>query len=227
MLHLSQPLVVASLTSDLVERAREADERGADAVEVRLDLYGSDGDPVDSVRDLADSDVDLPVIATNRPTWEGGDFEGDEDARVEILSRAAEYADAVDIELNASDEVHGEVLDAADDAEATLIASYHDFDSTPSYDEIRGVLSEAAEIGIPKLAVYAESRDDVLRLLEATLEHDGDVCTIAMGEKGSHSRVVAPLYGSRLTYASLGDDSTAPGQLTVSEVRQTLDILLR
>ncbi|XGI83774.1 type I 3-dehydroquinate dehydratase [Halorutilales archaeon Cl-col2-1] len=227
MLDFSQPLVVASLTSDLVENAREADERGADAVEVRLDLYDPDGDPLDGLRSLTDSDVDLPVIATNRPSWEGGDFEGDEDARVETLRRAAEYADAVDVELNASDEVHDEVLDAADDAEATVIASYHDFDSTPSDDEIREILSEASGIGVPKLAVQAESRDDVLRLLEATLEYDGDVCTIAMGEKGSHSRVVAPLYGSRLTYASLGDDSTAPGQLTVSEVRQTLDILLR
>ena len=38
-LDVSSPLVVAALTEDLPRKAREAGEAGADAVEVRIDMY--------------------------------------------------------------------------------------------------------------------------------------------------------------------------------------------
>jgi 3-dehydroquinate dehydratase len=47
-----------------------------------------------------------------------------------------------------------------------------------------------------------------------------------MGEKGRISRVMAPLLGSYLSYASLDTGAeSAPGQLTIAEMRQIQEIL--
>jgi 3-dehydroquinate dehydratase len=44
-----------------------------------------------------------------------------------------------------------------------------------------------------------------------------------MGPKGRVSRIVAPVFGSAFSYASLRKGTeTAPGQLTVSEMRDAL-----
>lgn len=89
-----------------------------------------------------------------------------------------------------------------------------------------GVVREAFEAGadIAKLAVMPHSFEDVLRLLEVTLHSKYAVCTIAMGDFGRHSRVIAPVYGSVMTYGYV-DTSTAPGQLRVDELKYMLKIL--
>jgi len=45
-----------------------------------------------------------------------------------------------------------------------------------------------------------------------------------MGEKGKHSRVIAPVYGSVMTYGYV-DTPTAPGQLKVDELKKILKML--
>jgi 3-dehydroquinate dehydratase-1 len=48
-----------------------------------------------------------------------------------------------------------------------------------------------------------------------------------MGELGSHTRVVAPLYGSRIGYAPLPSDDQeyAPGQLPIRELAAMIERL--
>lgn len=47
-----------------------------------------------------------------------------------------------------------------------------------------------------------------------------------MGSQGKHTRVVAPFYGSVLTYASIESNaSAAPGQLPVDEVKKIMEML--
>jgi len=51
------------------------------------------------------------------------------------------------------------------------------------------------------------------------------VCTIAMGKLGKHTRVIAPFYGSVLTYASVESTmSAAPGQLPVDELKKVMEL---
>jgi len=82
---------------------------------------------------------------------------------------------------------------------------------------------------IAKLAVMPQSMEDTLNLLRVTLDFKNagkSVCTIAMGSQGKHTRVVAPLYGSVLTYASIESDAaSAPGQLPVDELKKTMEML--
>jgi 3-dehydroquinate dehydratase-1 len=73
------------------------------------------------------------------------------------------------------------------------------------------------------------SVEDTLNLLRVTLDFKDagkSVCTIAMGSQGKHTRVVAPFYGSVLTYASIeSDESAAPGQLPVNEIKRIMEML--
>ncbi|MFB6158437.1 MAG: type I 3-dehydroquinate dehydratase [Candidatus Nanohalobium sp.] len=212
----SKPKIVASLTSELEEKAEEARKKGADAVEVRIDLYNGD---IEDIRDIS-----LPVIVTNRPEWEGGEFTGEEKDRIHELEKAMQYADAVDIELEA-EEFHEEILRKAEKEKVKVIVSSHDFEKTPEKRKMVETLEYAGSIGdVAKIAVKAEKPDDSLKLLEAAEEADVKIAAMAMGEPGSYTRIVSPVHGSKITYASLGE-KTAPGQLSVEEVAEAWRML--
>lgn len=216
MLDTSGRYVVASVTEKLPEKAREARDSGASAVELRVDLYR--GDALDDLGGLSESTVDLPVIVTCRPD---GYEEGE---RSTLLSRAVEHADAVDVDVDSSDQVRESVYAAADLHGATKIASYHDHAKTPSTDKLGSLLDRGLQrADLAKLAVTPSGHEDVHRLLGVTLERRNDpVCTIAMGTVGSYSRFLAPVYGSTLTYGSLGEP-TAPGQLPVDRLSDLVE----
>ncbi len=206
-----EEFVLSAATADLSEEP--AAREHADCVEFRMDL--AEGDPLDA---LAAYDGELPLLVTNRPEWEGG--EATDEDRTDTLVAAVEHeaVAAVDIELH---EVAGgdglDVVEAAREAEAKAVVSVHDFDGTPPRSELRRLIERASEYGdVAKLAVTAESPDDTLALLAVTRAHASagrTVATMAMGEAGRHTRVVAPLYGSRIGYAPVDPSrATAPGQ---------------
>ncbi len=190
----------------------------ADMVEVRLDLV--DGDPIRALKEVRLA-TNKPVIATNRMKAEGGRFEGSERDRIELLYRAAGYADYVDIELRA--ELRGELMNSVD---RQFIVSYHDFCGMPGLAGLRAILMEmkAAGASIAKIAVTPSSLKDNLEILGFLLEADVPICMIAMGEVGRHLRAVAPLYGSVLTYGYVSKP-TARGQMSVSELSQAMSLL--
>ncbi len=216
--------VLTAATTDL--SAEPAARDHADAVEFRMDLAS------DALDALAAYDGDLPLVATNRPTWEGGEAP-DDDARLAALRTAVEHdaVAAVDVELAALEagDATG-VVEAARDHGTAVIVSTHDFEATPHRDSMRETLADAGQRGdVAKLAVTAEGPGDVLDLLAATWEAstaDETVATMAMGEAGRHSRAVAPLYGSRIGYAPVDPaDATAPGQYDLATLAGLVDSL--
>jgi 3-dehydroquinate dehydratase-1 len=215
--------LVASLTDlDAEPEARNH----ADAVEFRMDLAD------DPLADLREYGGELPVLATNRATWEGGEA-GDDDARLALLAEAAELAcvGAVDVELESLAEGGGErVAERARRTGTTVVASVHDFERTPPKSDLRGELEAATDRGdVGKLAVTAESEADVLDLLTVTHEFSAAgarVATMAMGEAGRHSRAVAPIYGSKIGYAPVDPaDATAPGQYALATLDRLVEAL--
>jgi 3-dehydroquinate dehydratase I len=171
----------------------------------------------DPLSTLASYDGELPLLATNRAEWEGGEAIGDE--RLDVLCEAVDHpaVAAIDLELETLFTAPGEELaDHARD-DVLVVASVHDFEETPSQQRMRELLencTDHADVG--KLAVTARSESDVLDLFRVTnllTERGQTVATMAMGEVGRHSRAVAPLYGSKIGYAPLDPaDATAPGQ---------------
>lgn len=212
--------IVASIGKAPVDSATKAKKLGADVLELRIDLLDSDARKIL----VQIKNIGMPVIITNRMKQEGGAWEGSEAERIQKLSSLLPLADAVDIELCA--EERDAVVKKAKSTGKTVIISTHDFQRTPEIDVMLGVIRESFEAGadIAKLAVMPQSFEDVLRLLEVTLHSKGAVCTIAMGDIGRHSRVIAPIYGSVMTYGYV-DAPTAPGQLKVDELKSILKIL--
>jgi 3-dehydroquinate dehydratase-1 len=224
--------VLAAATADLAD---EPAARGhADAVEFRLDLAA---DPLDA---LAAYDGDLPLIVTNRPTWEGGEADPGTD-RVEALRTAvdSDAVAAVDVELDAltggpegsvNPEMAAALVDDARAAGTSVVVSTHDFEGTPHRDRLRESLRDAAALGdVAKLAVTAEGPGDVLALLDATwnaVTAGETAATMAMGEAGRHSRAVAPLYGSRIGYAPVDPaEATASGQYDLATLATLVERL--
>lgn len=226
-----EEFVLAASTGDLSAepRAREA----ADAVEFRMDLAD---DPLDQ---LAAYDGALPLVVTNRAEWEGGEAAdlGRYDALAEAIAHDAVVA--VDVELAAlrgnaptGERSHATALrESAREEGVSVIASVHDFESTPEVGTLSDLLADAASEGdVGKLATTANAREDALAMLRATHEATAAghrVATMCMGEPGRHTRAVAPVYGSRIGYAPVdAADATAPGQYSLATLRRLVDGLL-
>ena len=216
---IEAPAIVAALRGDAVDGARKAEMLGADLVEVRLDL--TKGDPLQTIRRVREV-TSLPVIATNRMREEGGAFLGSEEERIELLIEAAGWADLVDVELRSDLRER-----LTDDVETPVIVSYHDFRSMPTLDELRSLRDEIFDAGadVAKIAATPPGLEEGLDLLRLLLETRRPLCVIGMGEAGRHLRAVAPIYGSVFTYGHVGEE-TAPGQMSVGELRQVLRALM-
>jgi len=216
--------VLAASTADLADEP--AAREHADAIEFRMDLVD---EPLSA---LEAYDGELPILATNRADWEGG--EAKDEGRLEALAEATafEAVEAIDVELESilDGEAEG-VLETARERDVSIVASAHDFEGTPPRKELVRTLTEAGKYAdVAKLAVTAESKADTLALLSATEQltsHGDTVATMAMGEVGSHTRAVAPVYGSKIGYAPVDPaEATAPGQYdleTLAELVAHLD----
>lgn len=226
--------VVASISETPLENSKKAAAFGADILELRLDLAGiRTSELALEIIGKLKEETSLPLIVTNRTPAEGGQWEGSEEARIgllkELLFSGRAGPDAIDIELSTEEKLRDELIKTAKEQGISVIVSYHDFTKTPSAAEMKKILENAFLTGadIAKLAVMPQSMQDVLTLLQVTLkarEAKKPICTISMGELGKHTRVIAPLYGSVLTYASV-EKAAAPGQLRADRVKIAMEIL--
>ncbi|RAP53445.1 MAG: type I 3-dehydroquinate dehydratase [Methanosphaera sp. rholeuAM270] len=180
-------------------------------IELRLDtinnLTSSDAEKIiKSVKDVTST----PLILTNRTKREGGFFEGSEAERIKILKDNASLVEITDIELMTDNNLLTSVVKEANKS----IISYHNFYETPSYERLQTIVDRASELGdIPKVAVKPNSMEDTYILLRLLMENRG-IIGISMDSLGSYTRIIAPLMGSPVTYASLNKES-APGQLDI------------
>jgi 3-dehydroquinate dehydratase/shikimate dehydrogenase len=186
-----------------------SDLSGADCVEVRLDYLDN---PKESVLARWDK-LPIPVIVTCRSRERGGRFEGDTGEEVRILQYAVENgARFLDMDYRIARDMPG----------ADVIASFHDFEKTPT-DLVSLMDSVCAAPGaIAKVATMVASWNDNRRLLELlTRRWPKPVIVAGMGDMGQVTRIVGPARGGFLTYAGQSANAAAPGQLTL---RDMLDI---
>jgi 3-dehydroquinate dehydratase type I len=187
----------------------------ADLFELRLDLIGK-GWP-----GLAGK-VGKPWIACNRRPEEGGKGEPDAPARQDTLRRALEAgASIIDAELQTP---NLKEFVASLRGRAECLISYHDFGGTPSFAFLCDIVEAQLKAGaqICKVVTLAHDLDDNLTLLRLVRRYaERKIIAFGMGEAGQLSRVLSPLAGAYLTYASaaLGSES-ASGQIPVRELRQ-------
>ena len=101
------------------------------------------------------------------------------------------------------------------------IRSIHDFEKTPSADEIIRMLSEGDQ-EISKGAFKASSFTDLHSILEASRRLDRKHVLIGMGQIGEVTRIRSSLLGNEFTFGFDGV-STAPGQLSADMMEELGD----
>lgn len=209
-------LVCVPITVDTPEQAladaQHAQLAGADMVEFRLDAFIEEASQIDACVKLV-ADSPLPCIATCRPSWEGGEYEGDEDTRIALFERLAEAEHApryIDIEL--ATKTKPDIADG-------LILSTHDFEGRPANLTRQLLQLRDSPAAVHKIAFRARSLRDNLELFDILTQRDRPTIALGMGAFGLMSRVLAPKFGGFLTFASLKPETTtAPGQPTIAEL---------
>jgi len=230
---------VASSTPPLAEQVRAARAAGAELVELRVDCL----EDVAAVEALLARPRELPMIVTVRPAEEGGAWTGGEGDRIALLERLGLLNPGfIDLEYATwcrSANIRQKIglvcaLDRgsspADCPAASqqrernqLILSYHDFSGVPA--NLARVFDQLLDTpaGIIKVAVTADDSLDACRVLVelAARRTTRKIIALAMGAAGVATRVLARKFGAFLTFAALSPGTeSAPGQLTVSELRQ-------
>jgi len=202
---------------------------GADVIELRADSLDSpDLDEVKDLIALVRGSTGLPLLLTLRPEWEGGLFKGSEEERLHIMKECIPSVEAVDMELETARSRRNGLVRELKKRGREVIISSHDFEATPAEGDVLKTLKKGLGAGadISKLATTPETMSDVFELMSATRKASklGNVCTIAMGELGRVSRIVAPFYGSCMVYASTGREA-GPGQLEVGDMLKILKMV--
>ena len=212
-------LAVAFGPSSEAQALAELPRVAADAelIELRLDAFR---DPFD-LSALLNARGSTPVVVTLRPTDQGGASVLSAPERVQVLLHAAELgAEYVDLEWDAATP---SALAALHGAGAKVIVSRHDFDSMPA-ELADGWWADLAGLAADVVKVVGMARDvrDCLPVVRALRHTDRPTVAMAMGLPGLPSRILALREPSCfLTYAAAdGLPGTAPGQLTLSEMRQ-------
>ncbi len=228
---LTVPITVHDRPAALADAARAA-ALGADLVEYRIDTFVDD---LDDIQQLV-AESPLPCIVTCRPTWEGGDYDGDEMHRISLLEHAGLGDQGItpaylDLELKAYQtsanlrQKVGLVIDHPDqprpDVTAGLILSSHDFlTQPPDLDRKLMAMAEAPACRVIKLAWRARSLRDNLEAFEILRRKLKPTIALCMGDAGLPSRVLAKKFGALLTFAALDPAAgTAPGQPTIRDLK--------
>ena len=233
--------IFAAHAAEAVSQAKALAGSAADLAELRLDpLRDADGSlpGADALCRVSGAVRDalpqrLPLLVTMRTAAEGGEracTPGDYAALIEALC-AAGRADLIDMELHTAGDALPGLCRAAHHAGAAVVASMHDFDTTPPRAEMVAALRAMAEQGadICKLAVMPRTAADAAELLAATAEaRDAlpgvPLITMAMGPLGAATRVCGGAFGSAATFGTAGA-SSAPGQPDAKALRRALDAL--
>lgn len=218
--------ICVSIVSEKIETAldiaKQAEEQ-ADIIEIRLDALAQP-----AVAPFI-AGLSKPLLFTNRPAWEGGNYKGEEAERVSFLQESI-LADAafVDIELKTSHSLKQLLLKAIDPTKTKLIISWHDFSGTPSSEKLSEILHQQRASGahVGKIVTMAEDYKEVLRVLNLqseAAEHDFPLIAFCMGRAGMVSRLATLQLGGFMTYAAPDTgNAAAPGQLPVSFVREMI-----
>lgn len=208
-----------------------------DLVEWRIDYFSDWQETttvVKTLKHLRDVLKETPLLVTCRTKDEGGQLDLSETAYFDLYQDiiTTEFVDMIDIEWRHQGGFKASRLKNVLEVYSTpFIWSYHDTEKTGNYEELVSLLKEMKDLGgdIYKLAVTPTTSQDVLTLLQVLMTMSVTfpetlVCGISMGELGKLTRISGEIIPSCLTFAK-GVQSSAPGQLTVQQVKETLHLL--
>jgi 3-dehydroquinate dehydratase-1 len=230
------PITGKTAAADIEQVARIAANPAADVIEFRidyLDIATSAPDLITLGKQIAAASNNKPIILTFRTRAEGG-ATAITDADYGVLMGQlinAHFADMIDVEMFRDEAVVRSIVAKAHVAGQKIVMSNHDFGGTPETAELVSRMRRQDALGadVIKIAVMPHDTGDVLKLLDATWQMrsqytDKPLLTMSMGGTGVITRLSGETFGSAMTFGMMGTAS-APGQIDVGQLQQTLDIL--
>lgn len=212
-------MLFAVISGPSIEKAKEQLQQVSnkvDGIELRLDQF-----EILKSEDLLllAKEIQNPFILTFRKSTQGGNLLIGETERFQLIQRFCDLLkpDYVDLEFDTDPQFIQRIA-----ASSKIICSYHDFEKTSDNLEQIFALLPKKDVFAFKIATFANSTLDALRMLLFVRKkhHEGFKITgICMGEKGSSTRILAPLVHNFITYGCIDQSSkNAPGQLTISDL---------
>lgn len=225
--------ITAKTKQQALEQAKIiAENPHADMAEFRIDLldFASDTKAVIKLgKELNQVLKNKPLIATIRTANEGGQLkisDADyESTYTEYLKQP--FMQLLDIEMFRDQARVEKLTQRAHQKNVLVIMSNHDFDKTPTQQDIEQRLLKQDQMGadILKIAVMPKSKQDVLTLMNATLnvsqKSKKPLLTMSMGRLGTISRIATANMGGSMSFGMIGEAS-APGQIDVAQLKQFL-----
>lgn len=212
------PLISGVLTDRDVFTVKDDLLDSVDMIELRVDMFDElSHEHIKKVFEMVRDKIKKPVVATIRDVREGGQKQIED--RLSLYKIVTPLSDLVDVEI-ISEDILIEIKKVCTAYKKLLIGSYHNFESTPDDKHLEDIVAKGKRLGadIVKIALMANDREDLIRLMTFTLRHrDKNLITMSMGDKGLPSRVLSPLLGSLITYGYINTPS-APGQLSAAEL---------
>lgn len=201
-------------------RAAEREYRdGNTFLEFRLDCLDEPASAIAIIERLRRRHPDVRILATCRHHLNRGGFTGSVDQQLSILRNAASAgAELIDLEVEHAEPLKKRLPELRQ--HASLIVSYHNFESTPAlmapWRRLRRIDADAY-----KLVTTARKPGDNLRMCEfVRAQREVPLIAFAMGEQGLSTRVLSLSAGCLFTYASpIESQGTAPGQIPVKSMR--------
>lgn len=228
--------IVDKTQSAIAEKAEVLNDQKIDIVEWRADHFTQVSDHsavLEVLRELRRILPDKVLLFTFRTKKEGGELDITPEDYLALNRCAAESGcvDLVDVELFFGGDAARSNIEMIHEAGVKVVGSNHDFNRTPPHEVLVARLRMMQKLGadIPKIAVMANSPQDILTLLSATYEMytwyaDRPILTMSMRGAGSISRMSGEIFGSCATFGAVGQGS-APGQVSVEDLSKVLQIL--
>jgi 3-dehydroquinate dehydratase-1 len=143
-------------------------------------------------------------------------------ARREALLELLPAAALVDVEIRSLGGMT-KVLSEARKAGVGVIASFHDFQKTPSTARLQALVKQATDAGadVLKIATHTNTPGDVARLLDLLEKTPLPLAVMGMGPLGMASRVMLAAAGSVLNYGWLHRPNVT-GQWSAKDLRGIL-----
>ncbi|KAL5566203.1 hypothetical protein UlMin_029367 [Ulmus minor] len=216
------PLMAQSV-EEIMSQMHLAKAQGADVVEIRLDC-------VENFQPHTDLEVilrnkPLPVIIICRPTWDGGLYEGDENARLETLDLAKELgADYVEFELKVASHLMKEKKIHNSRGSKDIVSCYVN-GVTPSEEDLSHLLEimQATRADIIKIVTNAADITEIRRIFRLFSCCQVPLIAYSTGERGLISQILSPKYGGFLVYGSMEGDSV-PGLPPLAHLREAYKV---
>lgn len=226
------PITAKTKEQALAQAQVIANTADADLAEFRIDLlsFASDTKQVIALgHELKKILGNKSMIATIRTKNEGGQLEiSDADyGKTYQAYLKNPFMDWLDVEMFRDQKVVSEIVQKAHQKKVLVVMSNHDFQKTPSQDEIEKRLLKQDQMGadVLKIAVMPKSKQDVFTLMNATLKVSQQttkpLLTMSMGQLGTISRVATANMDGSYSFGMIGQAS-APGQIDVTKLKQIL-----